>query len=60
VVTDSDTVPGPTAPDPQYDEARRALDAQALIWARTTRRWMWVSAFAALILVAAGVGFLLF
>ena len=45
-------------PDPQYDEARRALDAQALIWARTARRWMWLGVFAVLILVAGGVGFL--
>lgn len=60
MVTDSDPAPGPTVLDPQYDEARRALDAQALIWARTTRRCMWLGAFAILILAAAAVGFLLF
>jgi hypothetical protein len=57
VVTDSDP-PGPAVLDPQYDEARRALDAQALIWARTARRWMWLGTFTVLILVAVGVGFL--
>ncbi len=46
--------------DPQYDEARRALDAQALVWARTARRWMWLGAFAVLIVAAAGIGFLFF
>jgi hypothetical protein len=46
--------------DPQYEEARRALDAQALVWARTSRRWMWVSALAVLSALAAGVGFLVF
>ena len=60
MVNDSDPVPGPTALDPQYEEARRALDAQALVWARTARRWMWLGTFAVLILAAAGIGFLLF
>jgi len=60
VVNDSDPVSGPTVLDPQYEEARRALDAQALLWARTARRWMWLAAFAVLILAAAGIGFLLF
>ena len=60
MVNDSDPASGPTALDPQYDEARRALDAQALIWARTARRWMWLGAFAVLILVAGGIGFLVF
>jgi hypothetical protein len=46
--------------DEHYDEARRALDAQALVWARTARRWMWLGAFVVLILVAGGVGFLVF
>ena len=60
MVNDSDPAPGPTALDPQYEEARRALDAQALVWARTARRWMWLGTFALLILAAAGVGFLAF
>jgi hypothetical protein len=59
-VNDSDPISAPAAPDPQYEEARRALDAQALVWARTARRWMWLGAFAGLILAAAGIGFLLF
>ena len=60
MVNDSDQVPGSTVPDPQYEEARRALDAQALAWARTARRWMWAGALAVLGVVAAGIGFLLF
>jgi hypothetical protein len=59
VVNDSDPVPGPTLADLQYEEARRALDVQALAWARTARRWMWLGAFAILILAAAAVGFLM-
>jgi hypothetical protein len=60
VVNDSDPGPGPTVLDPQYDEARRALDAQALVWARTARRWMWLGALVVLGLAAAGIGFLVF
>ena len=58
MVNDSDPAPGPTLADLQYEEARRALDAQALAWARTARRWMWLATFAILILAAAAVGFL--
>lgn len=60
MANDSDPVPDPTVLDPQYDEARRALDAQALVWARTARRWMWLGALAVLSLAAAGIGFLVF
>jgi hypothetical protein len=60
VVTNPDPIPGPTVLDAQYDEARRALDAKALVWARTTRRWMWIGGFALLIALAAGVRFLVF
>ena len=60
MVNDSDPVPGPTVVDPQYEEARRALDAQALLWARTARRWMWLGTFVVLILAAAGIGFVVF
>ena len=59
-MSEPDPIPGPTEVDPQYEEARRALDAQALAWARTARRWMWASALAVLGLTAAGIGFLLF
>ena len=51
--------PQPAA-DPEYEQARLALDAQARAWSAVARRLMWFTSLAILTAVAVGAGFVLF
>jgi hypothetical protein len=51
--------PQPAA-DPEYEQARLTLDAQARAWSAGARRVMWFTGLAILAAVAVSAGFVLF
>ena len=57
--TDSHDETPQGALDLRQEQARQALDAQALAWASTARKWLWILGIAALTAGAATIGFLL-
>ena len=46
--------------DPEYEQARLTLDAQARAWSAGARRVMWFTSLAILAAVAVGAGLVLF